>query len=468
MKRPYLLDQLSARTEPFDVLVIGGGATGLSCALDAMTRGYSVALVERGDFGEGTSSRSTKLIHGGVRYLRQGHLGLVHESLRERAWFFRAAPDLVKPIEFIIPCQSAMEQLYYRTGMKLYDTIAGATGSHRSASLTRDEVLARAPGAAAEPLAGGVRYIDGQLDDARLLIAMMRRLLEGGGLALNYVAVVDLIKSNGRVAGAVVEDRETGARLRVDARVVINATGVFTDQVTRLDEPDAPDRIAASQGIHLVLDAAYLGGTSALMIPKTSDGRVLFAIPWLGRVIYGTTDTPRDIIEDHPAPLESEIDYLLAHAPHIFARPLSRAKVIASFAGLRPLPKAAGKRSSEVSRDFHVTVSPAGLVSVYGGKLTTCRAMGEAAVEHAAASAGLPAAPSRTNELLLLDEGQPASHLTAPSREDVAYAVEYEMARTVDDVLLRRSRVGLLNPAAAKAAAAQCAVWMAELRKAAV
>jgi glycerol-3-phosphate dehydrogenase len=266
------------------------------------------------------------------------------------------------------------------------------------------------------------------------------------------------------VVGAVMEDRETGTRLRVDARVVINATGVFTDQVTRLDEPGAPDRIAASQGIHLVLDAAYLGGASALMIPKTSDGRVLFAIPWLGRVIYGTTDTPRDIIEDHPAPLESEIDYLLAHAPHIFARPLTRAEVIASFAGLRPLPKADGKRSSEVSRDFHVTVSPAGLVSVYGGKLTTCRAMGEAAVEQAAALAGLPAAPSRTNELLLLDEGQPASHLTAPSREDVAYAVEYEMARTVDDLLLRRSRVGLLNPAVAYAAAPLCAAWLAELR----
>jgi len=465
MQRNQIINRIQDRTTPIDILVIGGGATGFSCALDAMSRGYSVLLVERGDFGEGTSSRSTKLIHGGVRYLRQGHLGLVSESLRERAWFFRAAPQLVKALEFIIPCRSAMEQLYYRTGLRLYDVIAGAEGEQRSAMVSRDEVLMRTPGVAADELSCGVRYIDGQLDDARLVMAMLRRLLEGGGLAVNYAAVVELIKENGRVNGAMVKDRESGDVLRVDARVVINATGVYTDRIIHLDEPHAPDRIAASQGIHFVLDASFLGGTTALMIPKTSDGRVLFAIPWHGRVIYGTTDTPCDAIEDEPKPQESEIEYLLDHGRHIFACPPERTDIIAIFAGLRPLPKATGKKTSEVSRDFHVAVSTSGLVSVYGGKLTTCRAMGEAAVAKAAAVGGVSDSPSRTRDMILKADREPESHLAAPSREDVVYAMEFEMARTVDDVLLRRSRVGLLNPAVAKAAAAQCAVWMEELKK---
>ncbi len=465
MKRENIIHQLSERTEPFDVLIIGGGVTGFSCALDAMSRGYSVMLVERGDFGEGTSSRSTKLIHGGVRYLRQGHLGLVSESLRERAWFFRAAPQLVKPLEFIIPCRSAMEQLYYRTGLRLYDAIADATGEQRSAMVSRDDLLARVPGVAADELSGGVRYIDGQLDDARLVMAMLRRLLEGGGFAMNYAEAIELTKENERVRGAMVRDRESGDTLRIDARVVINATGVYTDRITHLDEPHAPDRIAASQGIHFVLDASFLGGTSALMIPKTSDGRVLFAIPWHGRVIYGTTDTPCDTIEDEPKPQEAEIDYLLDHGRHIFARPPERTDIIATFAGLRPLPKATGKKTSEVSRDFHVAVSASGLVSVYGGKLTTCRAMGEAAVAKAIAIGGLSESPSRTSDLMLTADHEPESHLIAPSREEVVYAVEFEMARTVDDLLLRRSRVGLLNPAVAKATAALCAVWMEELRE---
>ncbi len=462
MRRDDVISRLATGREIFDVLVIGGGATGFACALDAMSRGYSVVLVERNDFGSGTSSRSTKLIHGGVRYLRQGHLGLVHESLRERDWFFHAAPQLVTPLEFVIPCRSNLEQLYYRTGMRLYDTIAGATGAMRSASLTRDDVLTRVPGVAAEQLAGGVRYVDGQVDDTRILMAMLRQLLNGGGLALNYASAMKLIREDGRIRGAMIVDRETGESLCINARVVINATGVYTDDVMRLDEPDAPARIAASQGIHLILDADFLGGTSALMIPKTSDGRVLFAIPWHGRVLYGTTDTPCEHIEEDPRPLEQEIDYLIEHGRHIFARSLRREDIISSFAGLRPLPRAEGKKSSEVSRDFHVSASHSGLVSVYGGKLTTCRAMGEAAVNRASAIGGLPERPSETRSMVLTAEHEPVSHLVAPDRAWVEYAVEHEMARTVEDVMLRRSRVGLLNPTAARTSASQCSVWMKE------
>ena len=324
MDRATFLAAMASRATPYDLLVIGGGATGFACALDAASRGWSVALVERADFGSGTSSRSTKLIHGGVRYLRQGHLGLVHESLRERAWFFRAAPHLVRPLEFIIPCRNPLDHVVYRGGLHLYDTIAGAEGDLRSAGLTPDEVLARVPGVAPHRLTGGVRYIDGQIDDARWLIASLQRLVAEGGHAVNYAPVTALLKQNDRVCGAMITDTETGRSFPVHARAVLNATGVYTDAVTRLDAPATPPRIAASQGIHLVLDAAILGGTSALMIPKTSDGRVLFAIPWHGRVLFGTTDTPRDTIDDDPQPLDAEIDYLLDHAGQVLDRKSTR------------------------------------------------------------------------------------------------------------------------------------------------
>ncbi len=460
MDRATFLAAMASRSTPFDLLVIGGGATGFACALDAASRGWSVALVERGDFGSGTSTRSTKLIHGGVRYLRQGHLGLVHESLRERAWFLRAAPHLVHPLEFIIPCRSNLDHLVYRGGMRLYDTIAGADGDQRSASLSRDDVLARAPGIAPHGLTGGVRYIDGQLDDARWLVASLQRLVDEGGLAVNYAPVTALLKDGERVCGAAITDAETGRTLRIPARAVLNATGVYTDAVTRLDAPATPPRIAASQGIHLVLDAATLGGSSALMIPKTSDGRVLFAIPWHGRVLFGTTDTPRDTIDDDPQPLSSEIDYLLEHTGQVFARPPERRDLIATFAGLRPLPRTDGQRSSEVSRDFHVTVAPSGLVSVFGGKLTTARAMGEAAVDRVLAIAGGPDRPSRTRHWTFAPSREPASHLEPPDRDWVDYAIHHEMARTPDDLLYRRTRLGLLNPQAAQSIRPQLQAWL--------
>lgn len=460
MDRATFLAAMASRATPYDLLVIGGGATGFACALDAASRGWSVALVERADFGSGTSSRSTKLIHGGVRYLRQGHLGLVHESLRERAWFFRAAPHLVRPLEFIIPCRNPLDHVVYRGGLRLYDTIAGAEGDLRSAGLARDEVLARVPGVAPHHLTGGVRYIDGQIDDARWLVASLQRLVAEGGHAVNYAPVTGLLKHDDRVCGATITDAETGRSFPVHARAVLNATGVYTDAVTRLDAPATPPRIAASQGIHLVLDAATLGGSSALMIPKTSDGRVLFAIPWHGRVLFGTTDTPRDTIDDDPQPLDAEIDYLLDHAGQVFARPPTRRDIIATFAGLRPLPRTDGQRSSDVSRDFHLAVAPSGLVSVFGGKLTTARAMGEAAVNRVLATAGGPDRPSQTRDWTFTPGPEPTSHLEPPDRAWVEHAVRHEMARTPDDLLYRRTRLALLNPDAAKASRPTLASWL--------
>lgn len=466
MTRDSAIAQLSSRSSPIDLFIIGGGATGFACALDALSRGLSVALVDRNDFGEGTSSRSTKLIHGGVRYLRQGHIGLVRESLRERSWFLRAAPHLVHPLEFIIPCRTTIGKLYYRTGMAMYDALAGPHGAGRSAMLTAEEVRAHVPGCAAEKMAGGVRYIDGQFDDARMIVCFLREVLRRGGIAVNHMPVVELIKESSRIAGVVVEDRATGQSYRVYARAVINATGVFTDSVCHMDSERDPDRIAASQGIHLILDASYLGGSSALMIPKTSDGRVLFAVPWHGRVLYGTTDTPRSRVEEHPDPLPEEIAYLLEHAHHIFAKPLRREDIIGSFAGLRPLPRPKkSKHTSAVSRDFVIDQSTSGLVSIYGGKWTTCRAMGEAAVARAAAVAGITPRPSATHGMVFTTEREPVSHLGEPTEEWVAHAVREEMAQTVDDVLMRRTRLGMLDPAAAARVVPRVADWIERAKR---
>jgi len=463
MNRTQTIARIESSDEKFDVLIIGGGATGFACALDALSRGYSVALVERGDFGEGTSSRSTKLIHGGVRYLRQGHVGLVRESLRERRWFFQSVPHLVEPLEFIIPSRSMIGKLYYRTGMALYDALAQTEPNHRSAMLSRDDVLARVPGCASENLRGGVRYTDGQFDDARMIICFLRNVIDSGGVALNYAPVVELIKEDGRATGVIIEDRETGRSHRINARVIINATGAYTDKLCRMDEPDKPDRVTASQGIHLVFDASFLGGKSALMIPRTDDGRVLFAIPWHGRVLFGTTDTMMSHVDNEPRPLKEEIDYLLRHASDVFARPPGRKDIRASFAGLRPLPKSQKlKSTSAIVRDFKIDCSSSGLVSVYGGKWTTCRAMGEAALEKAITVGGLEFRPGTTREKPLTAYREPESHLTPPTREWVQYTVQHEMARTVEDVLLRRTRLGILDEEAARTHASTCAQWMAE------
>lgn len=453
----------------WDFLVIGGGATGLSVALDAAARGFRTALVERADFAQETSSRSTKLIHGGVRYLRQGNLALVRESLRERQLLLRNAPGLVHWREFVIPVGGWWERQYYAAGLKAYDFLAGELGGQSSRGLSRAEALKRLPGLAPAGVAGGVSYWDGQFDDARLALALAKAIFAQGGIAVNYAPVLRLIKAGDRVAGAVIRDVETQAEIPVSARVVINATGVFTDSVRRMDAVAAPELIAPSRGSHVVLPSTFLPGASALMIPKTPDGRVLFAIPWQGRVLVGTTDVPVTQVEAEPRPSDEEVDYLLQLAGGRLALRPARRDILSTFAGLRPLIQNPRARSTAaLARDHFIEVGGSGLVTVAGGKWTTCRRMGEDTVDRALAAHAIPSRPCRT-ETLALDCGEsveePLAGELSPgvpvSANAVRRQVTEEMARTVEDVLSRRTRCLLLDARAAANAAERVATSMA-------
>jgi len=451
MKREDFIERLP---EPWDVAVIGGGATGLGAAVDAASRGLKVVLLEQGDFAQATSSRSTKLIHGGVRYLKQGNLSLVRDALRERGLLLRNAPHLVHPLPFVIPAYATGERLFYGAGLKVYNLLAGELGIAPSRMLSREETLARLPGIRAEGLRGGVLYHDAQFDDAGLAVSLAKTLALLGGAPINYLKVVAL-----RQGGLRALDRESGREHEVHARVVINATGVFADEIRRLDEPSCEPMLAPSQGAHLVLPREFLPGDNALMIPKTDDGRVLFAIPWFGRVLLGTTDTPVDRPVLEPAPLESEVEFLLHHAERYFARPPEREDVRSMFAGLRPLVKRnAGRKTSSLSRDHIIRISDHGLVTITGGKWTTYRHMGEDAVNAALNVAKLPFRPSRTESLTLAKPDSEA--------DPVLRAIRSEMARTVEDVLARRTRELFLDARASLARAPQvAAVLAAELSK---
>jgi glycerol-3-phosphate dehydrogenase len=473
--------------EVWDVAVIGGGATGLGTALDAAARGYRTALVEAGDFARGTSSRSTKLIHDGLRYLARGEFKLVREALVERGRLRANAPHLVHPATFLIPSYSRWTTPYYGLGLKVYDLLAGRYNFGPSHAVGREEALQLVPTLAPEGLRGGVVYRDGQFDDARLAVALMRTVEDQGGLALNYVEATGILKRDGRAAGLRVRDVESGAVLEIQARAVVNATGVFADAVRRMDDPDAATLIAPSRGSHLVLDRAFLPGTAAVLVPKTDDGRVLFAIPWHGHALIGTTDTPVDSAGFEPSPSAGEVDYLLDHAGRYLSPRPSLADVLATFAGLRPLIATGGHRTSALSRDFEVVVSDSGLVTITGGKWTTYRRMAAAAVDRAAGVAGLPPRSCLTKDLRLHgwaeanDVGPFASYGSdAPAlvalvaeRPDLGdpldprlpevlgvhavWAARHEMARTVEDVLSRRTRALLLDARASLAIAPRVA-----------
>jgi glycerol-3-phosphate dehydrogenase len=423
-----LAGELAAR-RPWDVLVIGGGATGLGAAVDAAARGYRTALLEGYDFAKGTSSRSTKLAHGGVRYLRQGDLSLVIEALHERGLLLRNAPHLVRHLRFVVPSYEWWEGPFYGAGLKVYDLLAGRLGLGPSRSLSRAEMLALLPTVEPAGLRGGVVYHDAQFDDARLAVALARTLDDLGGVPVNAVRVVGLLKvpaphgPHGLIAGVTARDEESGETFAVPARVVINATGVFADAVRRLDEPGAPPLLAPSQGVHLVLDRRFLPGDSAILVPHTDDGRVLFAVPWLGRVVVGTTDTPVAAAALEPRPLPQEIEFLLGHAGRYLTGHPRASDVLSCFAGLRPLIGPAGGHGASdaggasgglggggtaaLRRDHLVQVAPSGLVTITGGKWTTYRRMGQDAVDAAAAVAGLPDRPSVTATLRL--HGAPAA-----------------------------------------------------------
>ena len=481
---------------PFDVAIVGGGATGLGCAVDAAARGYRTCLVERDDFGAGTSSRSTKLVHGGVRYLARGDVRLVREALRERGRLLANAPHIAHTRAFAVPAYSWWEKPYYGAGLFAYDRLAMSLGIGHTQLLSEEEYLERVPTANRDGLDGGVLYYDGQFDDARLAVALARTAADLGAVVLNHTACVGIETSDGRVDGLRVRDEEDGGEASVRARVVINATGVWADAVRRLERPDARPMLEPSRGAHVVLDHRFLPGETAVMVPKTDDGRVLFAIPWLGKTVVGTTDVPVDGPSAEPRPSDDEVDYILEHAGRYLTPAPTRADVRAVWAGLRPLisdPDAEG--TAALSREHVVTVSDAGLVTVTGGKWTTYRVMAEDAVDHAAQSAGLDDRPADTADLrlrgwvpeALLDHGAPFSaygadadalrqlvaddpDLGAPLHErlptvtgaEIVYAAREEQARTAADALARRTRGLFLDADASVEVATRVAALVAQ------
>jgi glycerol-3-phosphate dehydrogenase len=522
MHRDPALARLRAGGEIFDFVIIGGGASGLGAAVDAAARGHRVALIERDDFAKGTSSRSTKLVHGGVRYLKQGDIGLVKSALHERGRLRANAPHLVHDLEFVIPAYGWTEKPFYGIGMTLYDALAGRWSFGRSRVLSRAETIARLPTVEPQRLRGGVLYHDGQFDDARLAINLAQTAAAHGAVLANYCSCVGLRKEGGAIAGVLARDTETGAEFEIRARVVINAAGAFVDDVRRLDEPGGAPLVAVSQGVHVVLPKKFLPGTSALMVPKTADGRVLFAIPWHDHVVVGTTDTPGMTASAEPRALPAEVDFIMEHARKYLACDPAEGDVRSVFAGLRPLVKRGGAgHTAALSRDHTIVISPAKLVTLTGGKWTTYRKMAEDVITQAEKIAGLAARPCPTAELPIhgapegasiagagvegrsplagdssaVSLGDAISHraqarsysgpfstldfsiygsdapaiaaltrkepaLDAPlvaglpiRRSEVLWHARHEMARTVEDVLARRTRALLLDARGSIAAA---------------
>src|ERR1700683_4852156 len=403
MTRTEMYRRLRARTEPWDLIVAGGGATGVGVAIDAASRGYDVLLLERGDFGKGTSSRSTKLVHGGVRYLEQGNISLVMEALKERGLLLRNAPHIVHDLPFVVPNYSWWEAPFYGIGMKVYDLLAGKYNFGCSKVLSLAETLERLPTIQRDGLRGGVLYHDGQFDDTRLLTHLLATAADHGATVVNYAEVVSTLKgADGFLSGVVVEDHESHQIYSVTAKVVVNATGIFTDATRRLAQPDVKPMVTPAQGIHLVLDRSFLRGDNAIMVPRTSDGRVLFAIPWHDRTLVGTTDTAIEKPSYEPLPLEEEIEFILETAREYLCRPPSREDVLSVYVGIRPLVSAPGGgegKTSALSRGHTIQIDNSGLLTVVGGKWTTYRHMAEDCVDHAITLGSLPDRPCVTADL---------------------------------------------------------------------
>lgn len=490
MKREHAIDQIESTREPWDFVVIGGGGTGLGVGVDASARGYRTLVLEQADFAKGTSSRSTKLVHGGVRYLKQGNISLVLEALRERGLLCENAPHLVHHLSFIVPIYSWWEGPFYGIGMKIYDRLAGKLGLSPSELLSKEETLRRIPTLETEGLQRGVSYYDGQFDDARLAVNLAQTIFDLGGVAVNYMQVISLIKRGELTAGAVVRDLESAKTYDLRAKVVINATGVFSDGIRKMDEPGAKTVLAASQGTHLVLPKSFLPGDSAVMVPNTPDGRVLFAVPWHDHVVVGTTDLAMDEITLEPVATDEEIEFILTNVAKYLNRPPARKDVLSVYAGLRPLVKVGdAKNTAALSRDHTILISNSGLLTIAGGKWTTYRKMAQDAVDQAETMAGLDERPCRTEHLQIhgwtrqqIDEpnlrvyGADAASVRAIASEDpgwaerlhpelpyteaeVVWAVREEMARTVEDVLSRRTRALLLGAQAS----IECAPRVARL-----
>lgn len=493
MNRDKNLQRIQSDDEPFDIVVIGGGASGLGAAVDAAARGHKVALFEQADFAKGTSSRSTKLVHGGVRYLQQGNISLVLEALRERGRLAKNAPHLVHSQAFVIPNYSWWEGPFYGIGMKVYDQLAGRLGLEPSRYLNRKETIERIPTVEQDKLQGGVIYHDGQFDDARLAINLAQTAQERGGIMLNYCRCVGLHKEDGIISGVHIHELENDSHFTVRAKTVINATGVFVDELRQMDEPKAKGIIAVSQGIHIVLPKSFLPGDSAIMIPKTEDGRVLFAVPWHDHVIIGTTDTPLNHAELEPRALKEEREFIMTHARKYLDKDPTDSDVLSIFAGLRPLVKSGDSSdTAALSRDHSIIVSENGLITLTGGKWTTYRKMAEDVIDQAETLGDLNPKQCLTTEMPIhgwTSQSSPSKrfaiygadapeietmiqsdasleahiHPALPYRKaEVIWQVRMEMARTVEDVLARRTRALLLNASASIEAAPVVAELMAK------
>lgn len=465
-----MLSRIGARSKPWDILIIGGGATGMGIAVDAAARGLEVLLLERSDFGSGTSSRSTKLVHGGVRYLQQGNFPLVFEALQERSALMRNAPSLVSQLEFIVPAYRWTEIPYFGAGLKLYSMLAGEGDFGSSQILNHRDVLNCIPNIRDSGLRGGVRYFDGQFDDTRVLLALALTAAEHGATLVNYAPVFRTTHDSiGRITGIIARETESGAEIRAEARAIINATGPFCDQVRSLDAPQTEPIVTPSQGIHLVVGRSFLGGDCALVVPRTSDGRVMFAIPFLGHTLLGTTDTPIPSADPEPVALQGEVEFVLETAARYLKDAPQRKDVLSVFAGIRPLVRRSQSvATAALSRDHTLRTESSGMITITGGKWTTYRRMAEVTVDLAVRNAGLPKRPCATHNLRLHEPDQPAAgpalHPDLPYTEaDIIRAVRFEMARTIEDVLGRRTRALFLRAAAALEMAPRVAQIMAKL-----
>ncbi len=481
-------------TEVWQVVVIGGGASGLGAALEAASRGYACVLFEQADFAKGTSSKATKLVHGGVRYLKQGDVKLVREALRERGILLKNAPHVTKKQAFIIPCYTYWDLVFYGVGLRVYDALSGRWRLGKTQVLEKKEVLTQMPGVNAERLKGGILYYDGQFDDSRLALNLAQTFFREGGLPLNYMQVCGFLEENGKLHGVTVQDMENGETFEVYAEVVINATGVWVDEIARLEDAEARKTVTLSQGAHVVLNRDFFPSETALMIPKTSDGRVLFAIPWHNKVVLGTTDRPVQYADLEPKVSEEEIAYILETAKPYLAKSPIRTDVLSCWAGLRPLaaPNEEGGKTKEISRSHKIYVSPKGLISIVGGKWTTYRAMGEELINEAEDKILGTHKSSKTKDLKLYgckDVGFGTHQLAYYGTDEqliralmvespefakelhpnypfkvahVVWAARYEMARTIEDVLARRTRWLLLDAKTVLEAAPLVAKWLAK------
>lgn len=493
MKRSIEIEKLRHQGV-WDIIVVGGGATGLGIAVDAAKRGFKTLLLEKHDFAKGTSSRSTKLVHGGVRYLAQGNIKLVVEALRERGFMLANAPHLTRVQHFIIPAYSFFSKWFYGVGLFLYDVLSRKLSLGHPALLSKNTVLQKLPNIKAAGLKGGVVYTDGQFDDARMAITLALTAHDLGATVINYIQVTGLIKEQSKVVGVIAEDELGNETFNLKAKVVINATGVFADSLLDMDDPDSPAMVMPSQGVHLVVDRHFFPGNEALMIPKTKDGRVLFALPWHGKVVIGTTDTALNIINEEPVALEEEIEFILLHFNEYATTQISRKDVLSVFAGLRPLVKTSNQTSTSLaSRDHTIIVSKSNLITITGGKWTTYRKMAKDAVNNAAFVAKLPVIKCSTRNLRLHGYtqklrygdrfsayGSDAEIIKSMIKEqpnlgeqlhpdydyylaEIVFSVQHEMAMNVEDILARRSRLLLLDAQAAIASAPSVAQLMREL-----